>query len=96
MDAVSVLTAALIVAGFPAIALVAGALLGSEGPGLEALFRQPWDMAWPRGMQEEEPIHYRLEPEGQRAFQPTGRTTSHARGATSRRSPSVPDPARSC
>ena len=34
---------------------------GSEPVDLGSVFRRPWELAWPRGVQEEEPAHWRLD-----------------------------------
>ena len=34
---------------------------GGDPVDLAALFGRPWELAWPRGVQEEEPAHWRLD-----------------------------------
>lgn len=36
-------------------------LAGADGPGLADILAQPLDPAWPRGVQEEEPVRWRVE-----------------------------------
>jgi hypothetical protein len=43
------------------LVLIAVSRLSSEGPGLAELFRLPTDLGWPRGVQEEEPVRWRIE-----------------------------------
>jgi hypothetical protein len=74
---------------FGAIAIVAVPAIvlrrfaGSEGPGLEAMFGMPFDPPWPRGVQEEEPVRWRLELLRPRSGRPEpevdGRRSDHRR-----------------
>jgi hypothetical protein len=58
--------AVLEIAAYAAVVLIPAILVnrflgGSDGPGLEAVFRIPLDQPWPRGVQEEELTPWRLD-----------------------------------
>jgi hypothetical protein len=54
-------TAAVIVLGM-AMWVVLTRIMGDADPvELTAMFGQPWELDWPRGVQEEEPFHWRLD-----------------------------------
>jgi hypothetical protein len=69
MDLSTVVVAALVVG--VALLLIALSRLSGDGPGLAELFKAPTDLDWPRGVQEDEPVRWRvelLEPSNQKAI----------------------------
>jgi hypothetical protein len=62
MDLDTLLTAIALLAAIPAIVLTVRRLLGAGEPlDLASLFPRSWDLGWPRGVQEEEPVRFRVE-----------------------------------
>jgi hypothetical protein len=62
MDLDTLLTAIAAVVAIPAIVVVVRRLVGCGEPLDPAgLFPRPWDLEWPRGIQEEEPVRFRVE-----------------------------------
>jgi hypothetical protein len=77
MEGLASITGAVVTIGFvaiPAIAM-AWALSGRDGSTLADLFRIRLDESWPRGVQEDEPVRWKLD-----AFEP-GRYSASAPGA---------------
>ena len=60
MMSVEFLSAVALIAAFPLLTALVITRLGSDGPTLVDVLRSSGD-AWPRGMQEEEPIPWRFE-----------------------------------
>jgi hypothetical protein len=58
------LAIALVFATWAAVLRIVG---GADPAGLGAVFGRPWEPSWPRGVQEEEPVRWRLERSTRRA-----------------------------
>ena len=54
-------TALLILAAIAAVLVLTWALGAGDPTDLGLLFGRPWELAWPRGVQEEEPQPWRLD-----------------------------------
>ena len=61
MDLLDLLQGPALVFLFPVIMLALLRVIAPDGIDLEAMLRLPSDSAWPRGMQEEEPVRWRVE-----------------------------------
>ena len=60
MDHLDVITVAGLAAAI-GILFIVGYLAGPRSGDAESLFRAPTDLGWPRGVQEEEPVRWRVE-----------------------------------
>lgn len=52
---------AAVVLGTAAVAALLRVVMGREPVDLSALFVQPWELSWPRGVQEEELVPWRVD-----------------------------------
>ena len=83
MDLPTIAGAVLVAGVF--VFLIALSRLPGDGPGLAELFTSTTELGWPRGIQEEEPVRWRvelLEPRAQTVERPvdTARDTAPATG----------------
>ena len=60
-DIDAITTALLILAAIAAVLVLTWAIGAGDPTDLGLLFGRPWELAWPRGVQEEEPQPWRLD-----------------------------------
>lgn len=80
MDSFDTLANAAMLFAFPLLLLGLMVVIAPNGVALDDLFRAPTDLPWPRGVQEEEPLPWRLD--RLEVYRSSGRrpTTHHATG----------------
>ena len=80
-DIDAITTALLILAAIAAVLVLTWAIGAGDPTDLGLLFGRPWELAWPRGVQEEEPQPWRVDLLDRRGSAPTRlhRTTTPGR-----------------
>lgn len=61
MDLFDILAGAAVIAAFPAVMVVMSRAIAPDGAGACDLFKAPAELGWPHGVQEEEPVRWRVE-----------------------------------
>jgi hypothetical protein len=61
VDLYDVLTAAAVIVAFPVFTILVTRVLAPDGWEVADLFRAPSELGWPPGIQEDEPVRWRVE-----------------------------------